>query len=288
MQIPIRMCDARLAEFIDTYGHWSMPMENISTYAPGLIAFNLSGAPIEVDGVLRSEPVLMGIANDPAYIRYSIRGGDIVSMRVTGGAYDRLLHIDPSAETGVIGMDRDRHPGIARIYDGLKAADRNPESWFAALDKALIDLLPDARPPGLVGEMVAMVRGSGRDWGVAELADQLGCTTRTLERACKRRFGRTPKRILRAHRLHRTRMLEGTIDSRIELEPDFAYADLPHYLNELRRIYGLNRGQMNDEALFGHDFPYRYLWPDGRVVETEDELQAWHGEMQRRIATYAG
>ena len=288
MQIPIRMCDARLAGFVEVYGHWWMPMENISTYAPGLIAFNFSGAPIEVDGVQRSEPVLMGIANDPAYIRYTIRGGNIVSMRVTGGAYDRLFDIDPSAETGVIGMDRDRHPRIAGIYDRLSAAEANPESWFAALDEALVDLLPEAKPPGLVGEMAKLVRGSDREWGVAEISDRLGCTIRMPERACKRRYGRTPKRMLRGHRLNRTRQLEESIDSRIELEPDFGYADLPHYLNDLRRLLGLNRGQLNDGALFGRDFPYRYLWPDGRAVETEDEMEAWHAEMQRRIAAYPG
>lgn len=288
MQIPIRMCDARLGGFVDVYGHWSMPMENISTYAPGLIAFNFSEEPIEVDGVLRSEPVLMGIANDPAYIRYSIRGGNIVTMRVTAGTYDRLFDIDPSAEAGVIGMDKDRHPKMAGIYERLRFAHADPESCFAALDSALIDLLPDAKPPGLVGEMVTLVRGSDREWGVAELANRLGCTIRTLERTCKRRYGRTPKRILRAHRLYRTRMLEDTIDSRIELEPDFAYADLPHYLNEIRRIYGLNRGQLKDGTLFGHDFPYRYLWPDGREVKTEEEMEAWHMEMQRRLAAYTG
>ncbi|MBX7495700.1 helix-turn-helix domain-containing protein [Qipengyuania sp. 6B39] len=288
MQIPIRMCDARLAGFADVFGHWPVPMEDISTFAAGLIAFNLSGTRIEVEGEPRTEPVLMGIANDPVFIRYSIGGGDIVSLRVTGGAYDRLFDIDPSAETGIVGMDRDRHPKIAAVYDRLKAADPTPESWFAAMDAALLELLPDAKPPGLVGDMVMLVRGADREWGVAEIAERLGCTIRTLERACKRRYGRTPKRILRAHRLYRTRMLEDTIASRIELEPDFAYADLPHYLNEMRRIYGLNRGQLKDDALFGHDFPYRYLWPDGRAVETEDEMEAWHAEMQRRIAAYPG
>ena len=288
MQIPIRMCDARLADFIDVYGHWSMPMENITTFAAGLIAFNLSGARVEVEGGRRTEPVLMGIANDPVYIRYSIGWGDIVSLRVTGGAYDRLFGIDPGAETRIVGMDRDRHPKIAAVYDRLKAADCTPENWFAAMDAALLELLPDAKPPGLVGEMVILVRASDRELGVAEIAERLGCTIRTLERACKRRYGRTPKRILRAHRLYRTRMLENSIDSRIELEPDFAYADLPHYLNEIRRIYGLNRGQLKDDSLLGHDFPYRYLWPDGRQVESEEEMEAWHAEMRRRIAAFPG
>ena len=284
MPIPIRMCDERLAGLVDVYGHWHLPMKDISTYAPGLIAFNLSGALLEVDGVRRTEPVIMGIANDPTTVRFTIGGGDIVSLRVTGGAFDRLFDIDPSAENGVVPLDRQFHPRIAMVYDKLAAAKPTPESWFETLDAALLELLPDAKPPGLVGDMLSLVHSSERELGVAETADRLGCTVRTLERACKRRYGRTPKRLLRAHRLYRTRLLEDTIDERIELQPDFAYADLPHYLNEMRRIFGLNRGQMKDRSLFGDDYPYRYLWPDGSEAETDDELEAWHAEMQRRIA----
>ena len=112
MQTTIRMCDARLAEHVDVYGHWPVPMENISTFAPGLIAFNLSGTRIEVDGERRAEPVLFGVANDPNFVRYSISGGSIVSLRVNGGAYDQLFHIDPSVERGIIALDRNRHPKI--------------------------------------------------------------------------------------------------------------------------------------------------------------------------------
>lgn len=288
MQTTIRMCDARLAEHVDVYGYWPVPMENISTFAPGLIAFNLSGARIEVDGERRDDPVLFGVANDPNFVRYSISGGSIVSLRVNGGAYDRLFHINPSVEQGIIALDRRKHPTIARVYDRLKDADPNPESWFAALDSALLDLLPEAKPSGLTGEMVALVRNSEDEFSVAELAERLGCTTRTLERACKRRYGRTPKRLLRAYRLYRTRMIEDTTDERIELQPEFAYADLPHYLNELRRIHGLNRGQLGDDRLLGNDFPYRYLWPDGREVTSEADMDAWHSEMQRRLENQRG
>ena len=288
MQIPIRMCDARLADFVDVYGHWPMPMEDISTFAAGLIAFNLSGEPIIIDGKRHTEPVLMGIANDPAYISYTISGGNIVSLRVTAGAYDRLFDVDPSAQQGIVAMDRTQHPKVAMVYDRVAAAPAHPDGWFAALDSALLELLPEATDPGLMGEMVELVRHSDREWTVAEVADELGCSVRTLERACKRRYGRSPKRMLRAQRLRRTRMLEDTIDSRIELEPDFAYADLPHYLNDIRRLLGLSRAQLSDDALMGQDFPYRYLWPNGQVADTPEDLEAWKAEMDRRIREYSG
>ncbi|QZD95795.1 AraC family transcriptional regulator [Qipengyuania gelatinilytica] len=288
MQIPIRMCDPRLAGFIDVYGHWHMPMKDIATFSPGLIAFNLSGTYLEVNGEQRTEPVLMGIATDPTHIRYTIGGGDIVSLRVMANAYDRLFDIDPSTETGIVAMDPNEHPRIVRIYERLKAVPATPQAWFAALDEALLELLPLATPAGLVGEMYALVRDSGRDWTVGELAERLECTPRTLERACKRRYGRTPKRILRSMRLGRTLEIEARTQGRIELEPDFSYADLPHYLNDLRRHSGLNRGELQDDALQGHNFPYRYLWPDGTAAETPEQLAQWQAEMRRRWLQYEG
>ena len=288
MQIPIRMCDARLSDFIDVYGYWHLPMENIATFAPGLIAFNLSGAHIEVDGKVRTEPVLMGIANEPMSISFTIGGGDIVSLRITSHAYDRLFHIDPSEETGTVGLDWEKHPRIAAIYERLKAVPANPESWFATLDEALLKLLPEAKPVGMLGEMIRMVRSTDRNWTVAEVARELGCSPRTLERACKLRYGRSPKTLLRGLRLFRTRSIEEKRDERIELQPEFTYADLPHYLNELRKLFGLNRKQMGEDALFGNDFPYSYIWPDGTIAETAEELEAWHAEMERRIEESRG
>lgn len=282
MQILIRMPDERLTTFADVYGHWPLPMENISTFCPGLIAFNLSGAHVEIDGQTRPEPVLMGIANNPTYINYTISGGDIVTLRCPTSAYDRLFDIDPSVEGGIVAMDPQRHPKVASVYEHLKAAPRNPRSWFDALDQALLALVPDAKPMGLPGRMVQLLVSSSSDLTVAEVAEELGCTIRTLERACKRRFGMTPKRLLRGQRLARTLQSERLSDERVELMPDFAYADLPHYLNEIRRVTGLNRSQLGDEKLLGQDFPYVYLWPDGSRVDTQEDFRAWDGEMMRR------
>lgn len=288
MKIPIRMPDERLAPFIDTYGHWPMPMEDISTFAPGLIAFNLSGARLEIDGRPRTESVLMGIATEPTHIRYTIGEGDIVSLRCRSSAYDRLFDIDPSEQAGIVAMDPQTHPRLATLHERLMAAEPNVEAWFAALDQALLDLVPQAKPAGLVGRMVETVNRSERDWTVGELAEELGCSIRTLERACLKRFGRTPKRLLRGQRLYRTLSMEANVNERVELMPDFAYSDLPHYLNDIRRISGHSRKELKDDARFGFDFPYIYLWPDGSAAETDKQVEAWREEMDRRIQVMPG
>ena len=288
MQIPIRMPDERLAAYTDVYGHWPVPMKDISTFSPGLIAFNLSGVHLEVNGEVRTEPVIMGISTEPTHIRYSIDGGDLVSLRVRSSAYDLLFDIDPSAQSGIVAMDPARHPRLAQVHEALKAAPPIVEGWFEALDKVLLDLLPLAKPAGLVGRMIETSIETDGTLGVAEMADRLGCTVRTLERACKRRFGRSPKRLLRGHRLSLTMQREALAEERVELMPDFAYADLPHYLNEMRKMTGLNRKQMSDAKQLGNDFPYVYVWPDGSVAETQEEQERWHAEMARRYRTNPG
>lgn len=288
MDIQLRMCDPRLVGFIDHYGHWPVPMENIATFAPGLIAFNLSGAKIEVDGTPRSEPVLMGLATDPTHIHYSISGGQILTARLFPNAFDRLLHLDMTRETGVVGLDPKHHPKIAVIHERLQAAPAKPQAWFDVLDRAFLELLDDVKPIGLVGRLIDVMIASERNWTVSELAEALGCSPRTLERACRQRYGRTPQRLLRADRIRRARKLEQDGTGRIELEHDFPFADLPHYLNELRKTVGLTRTEIKDSANFGMDFSYRRLWPDGRVAETPEDEELWHAEMQRRYEAYRG
>ena len=267
MQIPIRMPNERLAGFANSYGHWSVPMERVHTFTPGLIAFNLSGNRLIVNGEVRKEPVLMGVAPKPTVIEYSIEGGGLVSARFRPSALNRLLHIDQALENGVVAMDPDRHPRVAAVYERLRAEPYDDQAWFATLDETLIEMLPEAIPWGLTGNFIDLVDEFGDDISIPEAASRLRCSVRTLERACKVRFGRTPKYILRSSRLHRTLTKDLELEQRIELSSEFSFSDLPHYLNEIRKITGINRAQARDMQNHDNLWPYRYEWPDGKVAE---------------------
>lgn len=286
MSIVIRMPDESLAPFVDTYGRWPASPLTLGTFAPGLIAFNLSDAHLEVNGERRTEPVLMGIANDPVTIEYKIASGEMFSIRCFTGSFDRLFDIDPSKDRGLIPMDAARHPKIARIYERVRQAAPDHASRFAAFDEALMELVPEAKSSGLVGRFVKLVNETDPFLSVAEICERLGCTPRTLERACKRRFGRTPKRLLMGQRLNKTRQVEAKSEGRVELSPDFAYADLPHYLNDLRRITGQSRKQLEEQSRINESFDHRYEWPDGQAVESDEELEAWRTELRSRYENY--
>lgn len=283
MSIALALPDERLIGLVDSYGFYAVPLKEERTIATGLVAFNISDTAITVDGERRDERILMGLPQDPVFIRYETGAGPITTMRLSYGTYDRVLGIDLTREAGVVGISPERHKILASIGEKLRSAPHEPLAQFAALDRAMLELLPTAKPPGLAERFLHYCMGQDGDITIGEAVEDLGCTFRSLERACRARLGRTPKRIARGVRVARTYFRSRDEDIRPELMADFPFADLPHFLNEMRRITGMNRRDHTAQLNTENAQPHRYYWLDGReAVEVEDR-ERWLGERRRRM-----
>ncbi len=80
------------------------------------------------------------------------------------------------------------------------------------------------------------------------------------------------------------RELEG--GERPELTPEFAFADLPHYLRDLRAITGLNRAGHRALESDGLQGSVSLAWDDGRVCQSEVERTQWSDEGERRFQEF--
>lgn len=284
MSIALALPDERLIGLVDSYGFYALPLKEERTIATGLVAFNISNTSITVDGYRRAERILMGLPQDPVFIRYETGSGPIMTMRLSYGTYDRALGIDLTREEGVVGISPDRHKILAGIGEKLQKAPHEPLAQFAALDRAMLGLLPDVKPPGLAERFLHYCMSNDGDITITAAAEILGCSTRSLERACRNRLGRTPKRIARGVRVARTFFRSRDEDIRPELMADFPFADLPHFLNEMRRITGMNRRDHIAQASSETALPYRYFWPDGSEAIEADDRERWFRERQRRMS----
>ena len=103
-----------------------------------------------------------------------------------------------------------------------------------------------------------------------------------------RRFGRTPKRIARGWKVAMVQRIEGSTQLPIEQDEGFNFADLPHYLNELRRVHGRNRKELAANDRLVSEFPVIYQWSDGSVVCDEDGFNAWDAEVWHRYNVFVG
>lgn len=275
-----------LAEYVDSYGTYdeAVPANNI--FVSNLIAFNPHGSPIRVAGALRPEKALFCITHDPAQVEYERGDGAVFFVRMRGGAFDRLLHIDPADGVGIVAPDPVRHRSIIALLDALMAALPSPEAVFAGFDEVLRRLVPDAKPPGLADRFFRLLARHDGDVTIANATEELGCTTRTLERACHARFGRPPKRLARGYRAASTFMRELREGGRPELSGEFAYADLSHYSNDLREITGLTRSDHFRQSTFDGSLPLVLVWPDGRHATSPEDAARWQEEYRRRADAF--
>lgn len=282
MQDYERLPDERLARLAYCYFWYEKPLEDLQVNLNNIVAFNLARTSLSIDGAQIAAETIYSARADPALVPYAKGPGPLVAVRLMPGAFDRLLHIDPRNSVGFTEL-RPADTRLAFIRDRLRDAAMTPRDQFATLDAALLALLDTTKPDGLAGQFFDLVQARRGVISVAEVADELGCSVRSIERACAARYGRTPKRLLRSVRAASTLAAEEPVRSRPETMADFAYADLPHYANEVRRLSGLSRTE--HFAYFDREEQRRVVrvWPDGSIAEGAEERAAWRNELTHRI-----
>lgn len=273
--------DARLATDVQYYFDYRQPVKSAHVAVANLLVFPTKGSALKLDGMRRPEAALFCICNDPAVLPYAKGKGSLVGVRFAYGAIHRLFALDASKHRGIFAVDPRRHPEMAAMIDRLAEVGDDAEHRFAALTEALLPLVNSRRPPGFAERFMQLVIENGGDVAIAEATTKLGCSQRTLERDCQRRFGRTPKRLARGWRASFTWTLEQRRGERAETMPEFSFADLPHYLRELRQISGLSRSAHRSESSGFDEGEVVRLWADGRRIQGAEELSRWRAEVER-------
>jgi hypothetical protein len=273
---------AHLAANVAEYALFAAPIPAGIVAVNGLVAFNPDRCPLVLDGRERPEAALMCVTSDPALLPLVKGAGTIVTVRLVPGAFHRLFGADLTAMIGVHGVDADVFPALARIASRLEGGATDWPGLSAMLNTAFGELNADARPPGAAERFFAMVDAADGNIALDEAGAELGCSRRTLERDCQRRFARAPKRVIRAIRAMRTFARERKGGGRPELHPEFAYADLPHYLRDLRALSGLNRSEHRVHNVAAPEDRVALVWEDGRACEGEAARGAWYANLDRR------
>lgn len=279
----IKQCLAHedLAEFVESYGVYEVAIPENHVSATGLIGFNPKRARVWIDGTRMDVPILFCAIRDPAQFAFRNDAGPIYFVRIRTGGFDRLLHIDPLDGMGLTVPDPDRHEAIFRLAAAVESNSTDPFAAFDALGEALRGMIANAKPTGLAEQFVTLLRRPGVLPSIAEAAEALGSSVRTLERVCRARYGRSPKRIVLGYRAVETLLRERDEGGRPELHPDFAYADLAHYANDLRKISGLTRTQNFAQMERDRDLPMQRCWPGGRIASDDADLEEWSDEYNR-------
>ena len=273
--------DERLARFAHSYFWYEKPIAELATVLANVIAFSHGDTQVRVEGELLPGGMTFCAVHEPAVVSYSKGPGALFAIRLLPGALDRLFHIDPREGRGVT-VVRDSDVDLKTLRDALRRAPQEAAAQFAAADRALVDLLPQAKPRNVADRYIDLLVQNDPAGDLVEIASRLGCSLRTLERACAARFARSPKRILRGIRAAHTFNLEQRTGERPETMAQFAYADLAHYANDLRKITGRSRTQHSRETRREKERQVTRLWPDGTIARTAEDRRHWEEEQDRR------
>ncbi len=241
----------RLIDEVVHYQVASDAYSGLPFFPSGMISFNTGRASIRINDRNFTSTCLFCIAADPAIRTIEKEEGEVVLVILRPGAFYRLLGIDGARHGGgIIEADPDRFAALFGILDALDRAGTGLAERISVLDAEFYSLAKCANPPGL-GEKFRLVA----DWTkgnirVAEAAERLGVSVRTLERECRRRFARTPKRILRGIRIfHAMAPCSGQLGPIRwnSLDPAALYSDQSHFLREYRSLSGLSPTEMHQQ-----------------------------------------
>lgn len=279
----------RLAGLVYCYFWYELPLDTMHVNINNLLAFNFAGTHLKIDGQNYDADTIYSAFRDPSQVPYVKGEGPILAVRFIPGAFDRLLHVDPRECRGLTTLQFS-HARISELRERLLSVDSGREAQVRILDETLIEFARDLKPAGLAEAYFEYLRDHHGDVSIAEAADALATNTRALERACAARFAMPPKRLARSVRAGAMITRDIADGGRPELHPEFPYADLPHYLNELRKLSGLSRSGNIEQYHINAARGVTWIFADGRIVGSDAEAETFlaerdgHTRRSRRVA----
>lgn len=201
------------------------------------------------------------------------QGGLVVGFGLTPLGWSRLIgeSAEPHANAAVE-LARLWGDDAAEMLGALLAAP-DDAARVAALD-ARLGPRAAAAPfvdPAVQRAANALLAGDIRN--IDAFADQVGVSTRTLDRLCRRVFGFAPKRLLRRQRFLRTlEQIGGRQGKPLNTALDEGYVDQAHFTREFRAFMG-----MTPSAYY--DLPREVLRraAESRSAVIGQPLQGLHG-----------
>lgn len=186
-----------------------------------------------------------------------------LGVKFQPGAQYRLLGVSGKAQTNqIIHQPATKYPALDALIQPetlseLLSLRDHPEAVVAKLDRHFTALLtgsPDDRHSRLVQQALRLLVPTIDHWDESRpscaLAQMLGCSQRTLERAFIRVTGLTMKQYLMMQRLdelflylyrHPDRQPDWT-----DIAARFGFSDQPHLIRQLRRAIGATPGRYLD------------------------------------------
>ncbi|MCP2164180.1 AraC family transcriptional regulator [Goodfellowiella coeruleoviolacea] len=219
--------------------------------SPFLILILTLGEPLVITahpnpGVLPSQhdTLVGGLHTVPALITHQGRQSGVQLALTPLGA--RALLGLPAGELAGATLDAATvlGPVAHRLRERLLAA-RDWSERFAALDATLLaHLRGDAAVPGAVAHAWQRLLRSGGSVAVAQLADEIGWSTRHLSQRFRAEFGLGPKQVARVVRFDRARrtlartVSAGSGPTLAAIAADCGYCDQAHLAREFHALAG--------------------------------------------------
>jgi AraC-like DNA-binding protein len=204
---------------------------------------------------------LVVISNTYARLYGVARGRSSVTLEGDGWAVGTML--TPAAGRLLLGRSvatvTDAHVDLGEVAsldpDALTAEVRaamagdphDPSAHataIAAVEQRLEARLPVDAQGLLVNDLVAWLRDHPEVTRVAELAEHLGLSERSLQRLVEQRVGLSPKWLLQRRRLHdAVQALKAGESSLADVAARLGYADQAHFTHDFRTVTGMTPGE---------------------------------------------
>jgi AraC-like DNA-binding protein len=166
--------------------------------------------------------------------------GRLVLGRSVATVTDRHVELDEVGSLDPAGL-------VADVRAAMTADPHAPSAHaaaIAAIEQRLAAFVPIDEQGLLVNEVVAWLRAHPEVTRVADLAEHVGLSERSLQRLVEHRIGLSPKWLIQRRRLHdAVEGLKAGTTSLADMAARLGYADQAHFTHDFRTITGMTPGE---------------------------------------------
>jgi AraC-like DNA-binding protein len=166
--------------------------------------------------------------------------GRLVLGRSVATVTDRHVELDEVGSLDPAGL-------VADVRAAMTADPHAPSAHaaaIAAIEQRLAAFVPIDEQGLLVNEVVAWLRAHPEVTRVADLAEHVGLSERSLQRLVEQRIGLSPKWLIQRRRLHdAVEGLKAGTTSLADMAARLGYADQAHFTHDFRTITGMTPGE---------------------------------------------
>ena len=213
-----------------------------------VLCFCLDEDAISLDGQSPPGPIIGNSFNSLPQ-QYDKHEGTIVLVQLYGGAWWRLMGIDPARFDVIKPLGDADCEGLEAVLEALRNLRGDYAGIAARLDRFFTGLLETAKPRGLAERVRAEI---ALDLGasVAEIADRIGCSERQAQRALRKTYGVSPSHLKRIFKLTKSRTQgRGLEIDWLHVPADVHYADQSHWIKEFRKLQGITPSEYSQHPL---------------------------------------